>query len=103
MSYYPNHMLSRQDVGHHHHSHHGRSFPVLPFLAGLAVSPFLFGGFGPRPPYYGPQYGPSFGPQYGPSFGPQYGPSFGPQYSTAFGPQYGPGFSSPYGINPGKW
>ncbi|MET3506791.1 penicillin-binding protein [Halalkalibacter oceani] len=65
-----------------------RFFPVLPFIAGLAVSPFLFGGYGYGRPnvFYGPNYGPNYGPSYGPGYGPNYGPGYGPSY----GPQYGP-------------
>ncbi|WP_236034902.1 penicillin-binding protein [Alkalihalobacterium elongatum] len=81
MNYYP---MYRDGGGY---GHHHRQFPVLPFLAGLAVSPFLFGGFGAGGAFGGPQYGPGFGPQYGPQFGPSYGPQFGP----GFGPQFGPG------------
>jgi hypothetical protein len=64
---------------------HDQRFPFLPFLAGLAVSPFLYGGYGPRPygprPYYGgypyywgyPYYGgyPYGGYPYG-GYGPKY-------------------------------
>jgi|GEM_PF-3111732 len=61
-----------------------RFFPVLPFLAGLAIGPLLFGGFGGCGPYCapapGPFYGPNYGPNYGPQFGPNYGPNFGPHY-----------------------
>ncbi|MFD1735610.1 hypothetical protein ACFSCX_03445 [Bacillus salitolerans] len=41
--------------------HHDQLYLALPFLAGLAVSPLLYGGFGPRP-FYGPYYRP--GPYY---------------------------------------
>lgn len=81
--------------GHKGHGHHhgANKFPVLPFLAGLAISPLLFGpGWGYGPSYgwnYGSQYGPQFGPQFGPSFGPQFGPSFGPQFG--YNPFYGSG------------
>lgn len=60
------------------HQQDERYFPLLPFVAGLAVSPFLFGGYGQN--YYGPNYGPNYGPQYGPNYGPQFGPSYGPYY-----------------------
>ncbi|MFC5712518.1 penicillin-binding protein [Thalassorhabdus alkalitolerans] len=59
-----------------------RYFPVLPFLAGLAVSPLIFGGYGGGYGGYGPSYGPIYGPHYGPSFGPSYGPQFGPVYGS---------------------
>ncbi|WP_188454558.1 hypothetical protein [Virgibacillus oceani] len=59
-----------------------RVFPVVPFLTGLAVAPFLYGafypGFGgyypypPRPPYY--PYGYGYGPGYG------YDPNFNKGY-----------------------
>ncbi|WLR52100.1 penicillin-binding protein [Bacillus tianshenii] len=68
--------------GHLQHGHDSRfigggfGFGFVPFLAGLAVSPLLFG---PRPfPYYYPPY-----PYYGPRpFGPYpYGPGpYGPYY-----------------------
>ncbi|MCA1029835.1 penicillin-binding protein [Bacillus timonensis] len=67
------------------HHHGGGRFPFLPFLAGLAVSPFLFGGKG----YYG--YGPYYGPYYGP--GPYYG---GYPYGGYGYPYGGPGYG-PYG------
>ncbi|GAE31220.1 hypothetical protein [Halalkalibacter hemicellulosilyticus] len=63
-------------------------FPFLPFLAGLAVGPVLFGGFG-RPNVYAPSYGPNFGPQFGPNLGPQYGPSYGPNFGPYLGSPYG--------------
>ncbi|KYG32482.1 hypothetical protein AZF04_06385 [Alkalihalobacillus trypoxylicola] len=83
-----------------------RFFPLLPFVAGLAVGPLLFGGggFGNRPPYCagpycGPNYGPNFGPNYGPNYGPQYGPGFGPQFGPGYGPQFGPSFGPQFGPN----
>lgn len=50
------------------HQHDQRVYPFLPFLAGLAVSPFLYGprpyygywGPRPRPYYYPPFYGPGY-------------------------------------------
>ncbi|BAB06604.1 penicillin-binding protein [Halalkalibacterium halodurans] len=61
-----------------------RFYPaVLPFLAGLAVGPLLFGG----KPYGG--YGPAYGPSYGPNFGPNYGPNFGPMYGPPSQPPFG--------------
>ncbi|MED4014852.1 hypothetical protein ACWE42_05915 [Sutcliffiella cohnii] len=44
------------------HTHDSRFFPFFPFLAGLAVSPFLFR---PRPIYYYPPY-PYYRPFYTP-------------------------------------
>ncbi|KAA0548131.1 penicillin-binding protein [Bacillus sp. BGMRC 2118] len=53
----------------HHHDQRFPFYPALPFLAGLAVSPFLYGPrpyygygyWGPRPrPYYPPFYGPGY-------------------------------------------
>lgn len=46
--------------GHGHHKHDGFG-PFLPFLAGLALSPFFFGyGYGPwwgyNQPYFGQNY-----------------------------------------------
>jgi hypothetical protein len=60
--------------------HQDERFPFLPFLTGLAVSPFLYGGFGPRP-YYGygrprPFYG-GYGYPYG---GYPYGGYYGHKY-----------------------
>jgi hypothetical protein len=81
MNYYSYQPMMRN--GYHHHGKNPRYFPVLPFLAGLAVSPFIFGGYGR--PNYGPNFGPNYGPNYGPGYGPQFGPSYGPQ----FGPNYG--------------
>ncbi|WP_017726907.1 hypothetical protein [Halalkalibacterium ligniniphilum] len=81
MSYLP-----YQQYDWHREFHDNERFsPVLPFLAGLAVSPFLFGG-------YGGGYGPSYGPYYGFGYGMQYGPNYGQFY----GPQIGPGYGSPY-------
>ncbi|MFZ3589466.1 penicillin-binding protein [Bacillus sp. DJP31] len=60
---------------------HDQRFPFLPFLAGLAVSPFLYGGYGPRP-YYGP-YGYRPRPFYRPR--PYYG---GYPYGGYYGPKY---------------
>lgn len=53
---------------------HDERFPFLPFLAGLAVSPFVFGGGGfygrPPYPYYGrPPYWYGYPPFYG-GYGP---------------------------------
>ncbi|MBM7659566.1 hypothetical protein JOC85_000333 [Bacillus mesophilus] len=53
---------------------HDQRFPFLPFLAGLAVSPLLYG---PRP-FYGPFYGPR--PFYGPFYGAPYGYPYGFPY-----------------------
>lgn len=77
--------------GYHGGKHHGgkypggNSFPFIPFLAGLAISPFLFGS-GPYGGYGEGSYGPNFGPNYGP----QFGPNFGPQYG--YNPYYGSGY-----------
>ncbi|MGO4889335.1 hypothetical protein ACJ2A9_16425 [Anaerobacillus sp. MEB173] len=68
----PHHHGPGHHPGHHHghhHGHHGSGFgPLIPFLTGLAISPFLFGGpgggYGPGG-YYGPQYGPYYDPYYG--------------------------------------
>jgi hypothetical protein len=55
----------------YNYSYDDRNFPVLPFLAGLAFSPFLYGGgyggyYPPTPyPFYGP-YGPFPYTPYGP-------------------------------------
>ncbi|MFB5661386.1 penicillin-binding protein [Alteribacillus sp. HJP-4] len=88
---YPTHWFRRDK--------HGRYFPVLPFLAGIAVSPFLFGGYGCGGydcQNYGPDYGPDYGPHYGPSYGPNFGPNYGPQY----GPHGMPGYYPPHGGGP---
>lgn len=76
MHHHPHMQGFRNQSGYHEHD---QRFPFLPFLAGLAVGPVLFGGVG-RPNVYAPNYGPNLGPQYGPSFGPQYGPSYGPSF-----------------------
>jgi hypothetical protein len=59
-----------------HLGHHEHRFPFLPFLAGLAISPFIYG---PRPfyPYYypTPYYGPY--PYYG---GYPYGGYYGKKF-----------------------
>ncbi|PSL50934.1 hypothetical protein B0H94_102211 [Salsuginibacillus halophilus] len=74
-----------------------RYFPFLPFLAGLAVGPILYGGYQSKGPVqvYSPQYGPQYGPSFGPSYGPHFGPGFGPQYGPQFGPPHGPWGGSP--------
>ncbi|QQK81993.1 hypothetical protein HUG20_13700 [Salicibibacter cibi] len=78
----------------------------LPFVAGLAIGPWLAGGYGG----YG-GYGPggfagppqiSYGPQFGPSYGPNYGPILGPGYGGPVGSGSQPGFGGfapvpPYG------
>ncbi|WP_246944014.1 penicillin-binding protein [Bacillus pinisoli] len=55
---------------------HDQRFPFLPFLAGLAVSPFLYGPrpfYGPRPYYYPRPYYPYYGYPYGYPYGGYYG------------------------------
>lgn len=86
------------------HGEDQRFFPFfLPFLTGLAVSPFFFGAFRPyyypyypypyyppyyyrppfyRPPYYRPPY-PYYGAPYGGGYGPTYGANYqGPTFQN---------------------
>ncbi|WP_246516371.1 hypothetical protein [Salicibibacter cibarius] len=77
----------------------------LPFVAGLAIGPWLagggYGGYGPGPGGFAGPPQVSYGPQFGPSYGPSYGPILGPGYGGpgGYGSQPGLGGSPvpPYG------
>ncbi|WP_413379619.1 penicillin-binding protein [Alkalihalobacillus sp. 1P02AB] len=92
MSYHPYQPMTRsyQPPLYRHAGQEERFFPLLPFVAGLAIGPLLFNSFGGNTYYPAPNYGPNFGPNYGPQFGPGYGPGFGPQFGPQFGPHFRP-------------